>query len=140
MKKNSKKYESQNLSLEVHEQNTIYRAIMDDNKQVFISFTEKEGFDPNQTLKSKLYPDSCDVFSLLELCCYHGSVNCFKYLISEFHSMITQNCLRFSFLSGNPEIMNQCLKVQSPDYKCMDFAIISHNIDFVSFLKNEYKE
>ncbi|EAX93578.1 ankyrin repeat protein, putative [Trichomonas vaginalis G3] len=34
--------------------------------------------------------------------------------------------------------MNECLKVQKPDNKCMKYAIISHNIDFVTFLMNEH--
>ncbi|EAX92081.1 hypothetical protein TVAG_273940 [Trichomonas vaginalis G3] len=35
--------------------------------------------------------------------------------------------------------MSECLKYQKPDEQCMINAIISHNIDFVSFLMNEYK-
>ncbi|EAY20219.1 hypothetical protein TVAG_021660 [Trichomonas vaginalis G3] len=45
-------YELQNKSdistlLEFHEENTIFRAIMDDDIQAFIAFTEREGFDEN---------------------------------------------------------------------------------------------
>ncbi|EAY13720.1 ankyrin repeat protein, putative [Trichomonas vaginalis G3] len=34
--------------------------------------------------------------------------------------------------------MSECLKYQTPDDGCMAYAIISHNIDFVTFLMNEY--
>ncbi|EAY10925.1 hypothetical protein TVAG_260100 [Trichomonas vaginalis G3] len=34
--------------------------------------------------------------------------------------------------------MSECLKIQEPDYDCMEYAIISHNIDFVTFLMNVY--
>ncbi|EAY22169.1 hypothetical protein TVAG_093430 [Trichomonas vaginalis G3] len=34
--------------------------------------------------------------------------------------------------------MSECLKYQKPDNKSMEYAIISHNIDFISFLMNEY--
>ncbi|EAY19007.1 ankyrin repeat protein, putative [Trichomonas vaginalis G3] len=34
--------------------------------------------------------------------------------------------------------MSECLKQQNPDQECMEYAIISHNIDFVTFLVNEY--
>ncbi|KAI5550271.1 protein ubiquitination, partial [Trichomonas vaginalis G3] len=34
--------------------------------------------------------------------------------------------------------MSECLKYQKPNEKCMEYAIISHNIDFVTFLMNEY--
>ncbi|EAY02959.1 hypothetical protein TVAG_337590 [Trichomonas vaginalis G3] len=77
-------------------------------------------------------------YSLIELCCYHGSVRCFKYLLSEFKSEITHFSLELSFLSGKPDIINECLKYQEPNYESMKYAIISHNIDFVCFLMNEY--
>ncbi|EAX83072.1 hypothetical protein TVAG_259580, partial [Trichomonas vaginalis G3] len=77
-------------------------------------------------------------YSLLELCCYHGAVDCFKLLRTKFNSEITRECLDLSFLGGNQEIMSECLKYQKPDRWCMENAIISHNIDFVTFLMNEY--
>ena len=55
-----------------------------------------------------------------------------------FNSKVTDTCLELSFLGGNPEIMSECLKYQKPDFWCMKYAIISHNIDFVTFLVNEY--
>ncbi|EAY09467.1 hypothetical protein TVAG_126280 [Trichomonas vaginalis G3] len=131
-------FEDAHYSSEIHEQNTIHKSIMDDDKISLINFTEGEGFDKNQKLKSDLYPYSKGGISLLELCCYHGSVDCFKFLITKFQSEITPKCLRYSFLSGNPDIMNECLKVHKPDNECMEYAIISHNIDFVTFLMNEY--
>ncbi|EAY14924.1 hypothetical protein TVAG_380340 [Trichomonas vaginalis G3] len=125
-------------NLDIHSEDTIYRAIMYNDKEKFISFTEQEGFNKDQTLESKLYPESYNKYSLLELCCYHGAVDCFKLLRTKFSSEITQKCLQFSFLGGNPEIMSECLKHQKPNTKCMKYAIISHNIDFVTFLMNEY--
>ena len=125
-------------NLQIHTENTIYRAIMYNDLETFISFTEREGFDKYQQLFSKLYPDSSVGYYLLELCCYHGAVDCFKFLRTKFKSEITETCLQFSFLGGNPEIMSECLKYQTPDKKYMKYAIISHNIDFVTFLMNEY--
>ncbi|EAY08269.1 hypothetical protein TVAG_404370 [Trichomonas vaginalis G3] len=131
--------DTKNYGLDVHENNTIYKAIKDDDIVSFIGFTERDGFDENQRLISLLYPVSKDGYSLLELCCYHGSVKCFKLLRTKFKSAITQTCLQFSFLGGNPDIMSECLKEVQPDnYKCMEYAIISHNIDFVTFLMNTY--
>ncbi|EAY20292.1 hypothetical protein TVAG_192680 [Trichomonas vaginalis G3] len=131
-----KKITSENL--EFHTKDTIYRAIMDNNLESFITFTERDGFDKKQTLKSSLYPYSNNGYSLLELCCYHGAVDCFKFLRTKFNTKITQKCLQFSFLGGNPDIMSECLKYQKPDKECMEYAIISHNIDFVTFLMNEH--
>ncbi|EAY13535.1 ankyrin repeat protein, putative [Trichomonas vaginalis G3] len=119
-------------------ENTIYRAIMDNDKERFISFTERDGFNKDQNLESYLYPNSNKGYSLLELCCYYGAVDCFKFLITKYNPEITKRCLELSFLGGNPGIVNECLKYQEPDEKCMEYAILSHNIDFVTFLMNEY--
>ncbi|EAX85479.1 hypothetical protein TVAG_313600 [Trichomonas vaginalis G3] len=123
-------------NLEIHTENTIYRAIMYNDLIKFISFTEREDFDKNQKLKSSFYPIPYERYSLLELCCYHGAVDCFKLLRTKYNSEITRTCLQLSFLGGNPEIMSECLKRQKPNGKCMEYAIISHNIDFVTFLMN----
>ncbi|EAX83908.1 hypothetical protein TVAG_080550 [Trichomonas vaginalis G3] len=125
-------------NLDIHTENTIYRAIMYNDKEKFIIFTERDEFDKDQKLKCNLYPYSYKGYSLLELCCYHGAVDCFKLLRTKFNSEITETCLQFSFLGGNPEIMSECLKYQTPNKWCMEYAIISHNIDFVTFLMNEY--
>ncbi|EAY07906.1 hypothetical protein TVAG_064530 [Trichomonas vaginalis G3] len=132
------KIKSQNF--EIHSEDTIYRAIMYNDKERFIAFTERNGFNEDQKLKSDLYPDaySKEGYSLLELCCYHGAIDCFKFLRTKFNSKITERCLHFSFLGGNPEIMSECLKYRRPYNKCMEYAIISNNIDFVTFLMNEY--
>ncbi|EAX94788.1 ankyrin repeat protein, putative [Trichomonas vaginalis G3] len=133
------KIKSENLN--IHTDNTIYKAIMYNDKETFISFTEKEGFDKDQILNNSLYPLLMHDFlgySLLELCCYLGAVDCFKFLRTKFNSLITDTCQEFSFLGGNQEIMNECLKIKEPNYQCMKYATISHNIDFVTFLVNEY--
>ncbi|EAY22377.1 hypothetical protein TVAG_378560 [Trichomonas vaginalis G3] len=136
---NFKKIKSENLNF--HTEDTIYRAIMYNDLERFIAFTEREWFDKNQRLKSSLYPYSEVGYSLLELCCYHGAVDCFKFLRTKFQSYVSYKCLNLSFLGGNPDIMSECLKYQKPkEYgNCMDYAIISHNIDFVTFLMNEYQ-
>ncbi|EAY06402.1 hypothetical protein TVAG_403590 [Trichomonas vaginalis G3] len=125
-------------NLDIHTEDTIYRAIMNDDKERFIAFTGIDGFDQDQKLISRVYPYSNKGYSLLELCCYHGAVDCFKLLRTDCDSEITETCLAFSFLGGNPEIMSECLKYKKPDEECMEYAIISHNIDFVTFLMNEY--
>ncbi|EAY16770.1 hypothetical protein TVAG_447290 [Trichomonas vaginalis G3] len=123
---------------DVHSSNTIYRAIMDNDLKRFIYFTEMDGFDQDQSLDNEIYPDCFFGYSLLELCCYHGAVDCFKFLRTKFKSKITQKCLEFSFLGRNAEILSECLKCRKPDDGCMDFALISHDIYLVSFLMNEY--
>ncbi|EAY18873.1 ankyrin repeat protein, putative [Trichomonas vaginalis G3] len=126
------------VNLDLHSESSLYRAILHDDKDFFIFCTESEGFDENQELTNGLYPHYYKRFSFLELCCYHGAVDCFKILRTKFEAEITQECLEFSFLGRNKEIMSECLKYQKPNEECMINAIISHNIDFVTFLWNEY--
>ncbi|KAI5500068.1 protein ubiquitination [Trichomonas vaginalis G3] len=135
----TKKFETINIqNLKIHSEDTIFRAIMDNDLEKFIAFTERQGFDKDQKLKSNLYPYSSWGHSLLELCCYHGAVDCFKFLRTEFKSAITDTCLKFSFLGRSKENLSECLKYLKPNEFCMRYAIISHNIDFVTFLMNEY--
>ncbi|EAX91686.1 ankyrin repeat protein, putative [Trichomonas vaginalis G3] len=135
-RKKFKEFESKGYSLDLHGENSIYRAIMNNDLQSLIPLTEMDGFNIDQTLKCEFYPKTKEGSSFLELCCYHGSADCFKYFRSKFNSEITEQCLRFSFLGGNSVIMIECLKYIVPDEKCMDYAIISHNIDFVTYLMN----
>ncbi|EAX93138.1 hypothetical protein TVAG_302780 [Trichomonas vaginalis G3] len=134
------KYEHFKISLDAHEKCTIYGAIMNDDKELLIWFTETSRFMHSKILKSDFYPNNSNLgYSLLELCCYYGSFNCFKFLRTKFNSKITPKCLQFSFLGGNPDILSECLKFEKPDKECMKYAIISHNIDFVTYLMNEHQ-
>lgn len=126
-------------SFEFLEESTIYRAILNDDIESFISFTERDDFNPNKRIKTNLYPMHWFDLSYLELCCYHGSVNCFKFFTTKFNYELTNVCLEYSFLGRNPDIMSECLKHLKPTYACMDYSIVAHNIDFVSFLMNEYR-
>ncbi|EAY06002.1 hypothetical protein TVAG_053260 [Trichomonas vaginalis G3] len=121
-------------NLEILSASEIYRAIMDNDLENFIVITERDGFDKDQKIE-----DYDVAYSLLEFCCYHSAVDCFKFLRTKFNSEITETCLELSFLGGNPDIMSECLKYQIPFQGCMKNAIISHNIDFVTFLMNEHK-
>ncbi|EAY19700.1 ankyrin repeat protein, putative [Trichomonas vaginalis G3] len=125
--------ENQKNLLFCHQDDPTYKAIMDDDKEKFILIIEQDGFNQYQKFRR-----NSSEYSLIELCCFYGAVDCFKLLRTKFKSKITNYCLRFSFLSGKPDIMSECLKFQKPDQKCMKYAIISHNIDFVTFLMNEY--
>ncbi|EAX96060.1 hypothetical protein TVAG_265490 [Trichomonas vaginalis G3] len=134
----NKNYNEFQIFIECLEENTIYRAIMYDDLNQLIAFTEKPDFDRKTKVFSFVYHIIGSGYNLLELCCYHGSPNCFKYLRTKLNFEITPFCLDLSFYSGNHEIMTECLKYQSPTYLTMHFAIASHNSDFVSFLMNEH--
>lgn len=40
-------------------------------------------------------------------------------------------------MSGNPDIMHECMSYKQPDEKCMEYAIKTHNINFITYLKNQ---
>ncbi|EAY18587.1 hypothetical protein TVAG_462730 [Trichomonas vaginalis G3] len=124
--------------LDIHTKNTIYKVIMNNDIEKFIFLTGAEGFNEHLFLESDLYPYTPYRYTLLDICCYHGAIDCFKFLRTKFNSKISDDSLRFSFLGGNPEIMSECLKYKKPYEECMKYAIISHNIGFVTFLMNEY--
>ncbi|EAX98225.1 hypothetical protein TVAG_010000 [Trichomonas vaginalis G3] len=125
-------------SLSSYENDELYKSIINNDKESFIIQTGKEGFNANKVYDNGLFSTDIIQYTLLELCCYYGAVDCFKILRSNYKSEITDECLLLSFLSGIPDIVNECLKYQQPTEKCMKYAIISHNIDFVCFLMNEY--
>ncbi|EAY17887.1 hypothetical protein TVAG_011120 [Trichomonas vaginalis G3] len=56
-----------------HANKTIFRAIMYNDLESFIFFTERDGFDKDQTrgYNYNLYPYDNKGYSFLELCCYH---------------------------------------------------------------------
>lgn len=122
----------------LHEENTIYNAIVNDDIDAFISFTEQEGFNLNQKSKIDLYPIQDFPYSLIELCSYYGSVKCFKLLRSKYNSKTTRLCLYNSFLGENPDIMSECMKEQKINGSCMQYSLAVHNIDFVTYLMNEH--
>ena len=73
--------------------NTIYKAIMNDDIKSFVSFTEREGFDQSHTELHYFTSSDYILCTLMEFCCIHGAVNCFKFLRTEFKSLITEQCL-----------------------------------------------
>ncbi|EAY22787.1 ankyrin repeat protein, putative [Trichomonas vaginalis G3] len=132
-------YDSHHYSLDVHKPNTIWSAIMEDDNRLLISITNGDDFDKDQKIISDFYPKSDSGYTLLEICCYHGAVKCFRYLMTELHLPVTKLCSQFSFIGKNLDIVSDCSKVQKPDYKSMRGALLSHNIDFILYLFNEHK-
>lgn len=115
----------------IYNENTIFYAIMNDNADLLYKKIDANNYSDLYYYNSNIFPAHGN--TILELCCYYGAINCFKMIKSEFNEKLfhlSANCTSYSFLSGNPDIMNQCLT--------MEYAIISHNIDFISFLMNEY--
>ncbi|EAY17358.1 ankyrin repeat protein, putative [Trichomonas vaginalis G3] len=118
----------------------IMKVIMNDDKLEFIPFIESEDFIEDLIIFYGPYPIHYDDYlTYLDICCFYGSVHCFKLLRTKFNSQIRTESLELAFLGGNPEIISECLKVIRPNRHCMVNAIKSHNIDFVTYLRNEFE-
>ncbi|EAY08861.1 hypothetical protein TVAG_050960 [Trichomonas vaginalis G3] len=123
--------EKNKYKISTYKESELYKAIIEDDAKLMSSIIDNEGFDSRKFIKSILNPNPLLPGFLFELVCYHGAVNCFKLLITKYHPRISQFCLEYSFRSGIPDIMNECLKYQTPDYRYMMHAVKSHNIDFI---------
>ncbi|EAY15976.1 ankyrin repeat protein, putative [Trichomonas vaginalis G3] len=72
--------------------------------------------------------------SPIEACAYYGSVNIFNFLISNFDKKISDKCTRLSFIGGNIDIINECLKFYTNYSIFLGDIISSHNDEFLDFI------
>lgn len=126
-------YSKENYTLDLHPKNSIFYELMYDNVDKFSKLVSRENV--NKKVDSPFYPNR---YNLLELCCFHGSPKCFKYLRTKFNMEITDNCIYYSFLSGSTYIANECMKVFTPNATCMRYAILAHNVELTTFLNKNY--
>lgn len=67
-------------------------------------------------------PDFAEL-SPIKACCYFGSVNIFYFLISNLQTSITHDCLVYSIIGGNVDIINKCMESNKIDKKCLNSYI-----------------
>ncbi|EAX97817.1 hypothetical protein TVAG_411790 [Trichomonas vaginalis G3] len=132
-KKDEERYKCIKSFLEHIQEKPILTHIMNDDIEKFISITNTSDFDKDQKINDEMHE-----FTLLEACCFHGAVQCFKYCISEFKSEITDQCINYSFLSGNTEIIHICHQGRTPNKEWMDYAILSHKFDLITYLSDTF--
>ncbi|EAY05390.1 hypothetical protein TVAG_131240 [Trichomonas vaginalis G3] len=75
--------------------------------------------------------------SLIEACAYFGSVNIFFFLISNQKYTISKNCLRYSLIGRNTDIINECLKENQMDIECLRNIVCSHNNEMLEFVLDQ---
>lgn len=126
--------------IEVHEENTLYCAIMDDDIRRVTEIAEADGFDDKQKMENPFY-EFLEGYDLLTMCSYHGSVQCFKYFRSKFHAEITPECFYIAFLRGQPDIVKDCLENfhKKVPFLSINFAVKAHNNKAIPFLREKYK-
>ncbi|EAX94157.1 ankyrin repeat protein, putative [Trichomonas vaginalis G3] len=72
--------------------------------------------------------------SPIEACSFFGSVNIFNFLISNLNYHITQKVTQYSFIGGNTDIINECLKVNQIDRESILNIIVSHNDELLDYI------
>ncbi|EAY14926.1 ankyrin repeat protein, putative [Trichomonas vaginalis G3] len=74
--------------------------------------------------------------SPIEACAYFGSINIFTFLHLSLDQEITEECLNLSFIGGNTDIINECMKEQDLNTKCLQYITQSHNNSFLEYIFN----
>ena len=80
--------------------------------------------------------------TLISLCCYFGSVNCFKYLLSNqcrVEDIGIDNTIQFAIEGGNQEIID-ILKEKGYSFKlCLQMSVLFHRYELTKWLSENYK-
>ena len=103
----------------------------------FIMYDQIDKF--KEYIVNNTFVDTIEIFphyrlTPLEASAYYGSVNVFNFLLSNFGQKISTNCLNFALISGNTDIINECLKVQKIDRSLLRDILLSHNDEFLEYI------
>ncbi|EAY07892.1 hypothetical protein TVAG_142460 [Trichomonas vaginalis G3] len=121
--------------LNIHRNFPILEYTMNDDIMKFKEYITEHGFDPKETYLKSYYHR----WNLLEFCAYYGSVNIWKFLLSNFKIEISKKCLELAFFSGNVDIINDCTNAGiEPNDTCRENAIASHRIESIEYLNERY--
>ena len=76
--------------------------------------------------------------SLIDFCCFFGSLKCFKYLLLN-KCYITEKTLKYSIAGGNQEIIN-ILKEKGHSFEeCLETSVEYHRYELTKWLNENYK-
>lgn len=129
-----KDYQEIEEILNVHKPCTLLHCIFHDDIN---EFAIEMGLFNDKTLKQKIEDKT-----LLEWCSYYGALRCFKFLRMN-DAEITQNCLAYSFIGKNKDIMMECLVDFGEILKqinIMDICIQINDQDYLITLHDDYKQ
>ncbi|EAY21075.1 hypothetical protein TVAG_173330 [Trichomonas vaginalis G3] len=113
-----------------HEPGSLPYLIITDSIDEFINATSTiPDFDYNQKFHYQ---------SLIDIAARSGSINCFKYLLSD-GANVTKETLQNSFAGNNYEIIHILEEKHTPDVYCMNNAIKIHNNELITYLIDKYK-
>ena len=69
---------------------SLLESIIDEDVNLFISFTGQDEFSPLKAINFDFIPCVEKSLNILEICCYCGSIDCFKFIRTKFHASITK--------------------------------------------------
>ena len=76
--------------------------------------------------------------SLIDFCCFFGSLKCFKYLLLN-KCEVTKETLKYSIAGGNQEIIN-ILKEKGHSFEeCLETSVEYHRYELTNWLNENYK-
>ena len=82
--------------------------------------------------------DSPSFISLIDFCCFFGSLKCFKYLLLN-KCEITEETLEYSIAGENQEIIN-ILKENGHSFEeCLETSVRYHRYELTNWLNENYK-
>ena len=82
--------------------------------------------------------DSPSFISLIDFCCFFGSLKCFKYLLLN-KCEITEKTLKYSIPGGNQEIIT-ILKEKGYSFEeCLETSVKYHRYELTNWLNENYK-
>ncbi|EAX92388.1 hypothetical protein TVAG_156670 [Trichomonas vaginalis G3] len=118
---------------------SLFNSIMNDDLETMIYIVNQPGFDINIKMEKRLFHTK-KKFNLLEVCSYYGSEKCYLYLRQNHNFEPSDYSIALSFLGGNPRIIQESLPLidSSNISECVEYAIVSHNIDFFNYLNNNF--
>ena len=82
--------------------------------------------------------DYSSKISLIDICCFFGSLKCFKYLLLN-KCEITTKTLQCSFAGGNEEIINFLKEKGHSFEKCLKISVKYHRYELTRWLIENYK-
>ena len=130
---------------ESKEQQEMFLLLEKDDIDEFISFLSKNptiDITQEQQVENLYYYHLLNrrnpIISLIDFCCFFGSLKCFKYLLLN-KCEITENTPKWSIAGGNQEIIN-ILKEKGYSFEeCLETSVKYHRYELTNWLIENYK-
>ena len=134
-----------NYENKIHSNNSLIKAIIDDDINSFQSFISKNNIDIHDPIQQdhKYYPE-LNGSKAIEYAAFFGSIKCFKYLMMNMKSINYERLLKYSIEGGNAEIIH-IVEGQNPNLdsseksNLLDSAILLMRNDLIEYLVNTYE-